>query len=314
MEVTQTTESTGSAQPSQQADTGSSQSTQGSASTQSEAQSQSPAPDYTPNYKFKYPKLGANEQVEQEFDEWIRPHVTKDTEEKIRDLYTKAHGMDFFKQKYAKVTDTYNQYKESINPSVEAYQTLAKIYNQGDLDTFFKGIGLPEDKLYQYVLDKLQEKELPPEQLQKKQYYADLERKQRALEESHQSLLERYEQESIQTRHSQLDTALSRQDLSPTVQAFDARVGKPGAFKDEVIKRGMLAYQMTGADISPEQAIQEVLMLVGGQVSPQQPQQMGRAQTVTPPVIPNVGSKGSSPATRAPKSLKELKELAAQMD
>lgn len=279
---------------------------------------QTPAtPSYTPNYKFKYPKLDSNEQVEMEFDDWAKGVINEKNESQVRDLYTKAYGMDFFKQKYAKTSEKLNK----LEPIVKTWDSLSKSFNQGDLDTFFKGIQLPEEKLYQYVLDKLNEKELPYEKRMEIQQQKELHKKATFLEQQNQELQEKYQQEQVQLRQYQLDMTLKQPETLSAAQAFDAKVGKPGAFKDEVIKRGLMAFYATGQDISPEQAIQEVLSLYGQpsvagmqqQVPGMQNQMNGASKQQTPPVLPNVGARGSSPAKRTPKSLSDLKKLAETM-
>lgn len=289
-----------------------------SSSTEPAVQTTPAAPTYTPNYKFKYPKLDSNEQEEKEFDDWAKGVVNDKNESQIRDLYTKAYGMDFFKQKYAKTSE---QLKK-LDPIVKTWDSLSKAFNQGDLDTFFKGIQLPEEKLYQYVLDKLNERELPYEKRMEIQQQREIQKKAAFLEQQNQELQTKYQQEQVQLRQYQLDMSMNKPEITSVAQAFDAKVGKPGAFKEEVIKRGLMAFYATGQDISPEQAIQEVLSLYGqpggagmqtSGASVTQGQMNGASKPQTPPVLPNVGARGSSPAKRTPKSLSDLKKLAETM-
>ena len=93
---------------------------------------------------------------------------------------------------------------------------------------------------------------------------------------------------------------------------FDSKVGRPGAFREEVIKRGQM-YAAQGNDISVEQAVQEVTNLlrpVYGEVqthaNPQSP------QVVAPnykPTLPNVRSSGTSAIKRTPNTLADLHKL-----
>lgn len=274
-------------------------------------------PAYTPNFKFKYPKLDSNDQEEKEFDDWAKGFVNADNEAKLRDLYTKAYGMDFYKQKYGKINDQFKGYKDKYEPLVKTWNELTEVYNAGDMETFFKALKIPEEKLYQFVLDKLNEREMSPEQRMERQRQTELKQRAMMLERENQSLQERYKTEITQAREFQLGQTLSKPEVSQTAKSFDERVGRPGAFREEVIKRGIMAFHATGQDISPEQAVQEVLSLIGGaqttqaaQVA-QQPQV--QATQKSQPVIPNVGARASSPAKRAPRSLSDLKKLAETM-
>lgn len=286
---------------------------QGEVGQSSEPQAQV-QPAYTPNYKFKFPKLGTNEQEEKEFDEWIRPAINKDNEAKVRDLYTKAHGMDFYKEKYNKTNEKYR----AVEPLVKTWHELSEVYNQGDLDSFFKGLKIPEEKLYQFVLDKLNEREMSHEQKLERQQQMELRRKATYLERENQSLQERYQSEITQAREFQLGQTLSKPEVSSIAKSFDERMGRQGAFREEVIKRGVIAFTATGQDISPEQAVQEVISLLGvssqaqsqGQQATQAQQQAAKSP---PPVIPNVGARSASPAKKTPRSLADLKKLADSM-
>lgn len=270
---------------------------------------------YTPNFKFKYPKLDSNEQAEAEFDDWIRTSVNKENEAKVRDLYTKAYGMDFYKQKYGKINDQFKGYKDKFEPMAQTFQDLTDLYNAGDMDSFFKGLKIPEDKIYQYVLDKINQREMPPEQIRQREEQMELKRRTMMLEKENQTLQERYQQEVTQVRENQLGSVLTRPEVTQVASSFDQRIGRPGAFRDEVIKRGLLAYHTTGQDITPDQAVQEVMQLLGG-VQPQQTATQAmqqNTQVAQKPVIPSVGSRSGSPAKRVPRSLEDLKKLAQTM-
>jgi hypothetical protein len=144
------------------------------------------------------------------------------------------------------------------------------------------------------------------------------------LEKQNQFYQQQYEAQMVQRRENDLGQTLNRPDVSAVAQAFDSRVGRQGAFRDEVVKRGVLHWNMYQKDISPEEAVNEVLTLVGGMANsasdPQAAQQGlpsaapgGFAQQKATPTIPNVGAKNSSPARRAPKSLDEIRKLADQL-
>jgi hypothetical protein len=114
---------------------------------------------------------------------------------------------------------------------------------------------------------------------------------------------------------------MSKPEVAAVAEAFDQRLGKQGAFREEVIKRGVLAHTTTGQDITPEQAISEVMGIYAAFVQPSQAGQMSPQMTPgapqgtskQTPVIPNVGAKNSSPTRKSPKSLDELRQLADQM-
>jgi hypothetical protein len=105
-------------------------------------------------------------------------------------------------------------------------------------------------------------------------------------------------------------------------------VGKPGAFRTEVIKRGKM-YAAMEQDAPVEQVVSEVLQLIGwqGQSTQAQPNvQNGAGAAAAPaagagtpaagqakPTLPNVRGKGTSPAQKVFKSTEELRKHARQM-
>lgn len=278
---------------------------------------------YQPNYKFRYMDELENK-IDGEIDEWARPFINQDTEEKFRQLWAKAHGLDFVKSRFNKTRGEYQAYRQQIDPLVQSWQELTGLYRKGDMDSFFKGLQIPEEKVFQYVLDKLNYQKLPPEQRATMEKARAAEQQASELQRQNEALAAQYQQAQVQTRTTELSQALSTPDVSAVAQAFDARVGREGAFRDEVVKRGVLAWHTTGQDISPGQAIQEVMQLYGALTSGQQAAaQMAQAAAPTgapavsqaqkAPTLPNIGGNNGSPARKAPKSLDELKKLAAQM-
>lgn len=272
-------------------------------------------PQYTPNYKFKFRSpLDPSRQEEREFDEWARPLIKDaDTEKRFREIYEKACGLDYVKPNYMKMRENLDTLKKEHTEITQSLQRLGSFLHEGDYDSFFKTLEIPDEKIFQYVLDKLNYQQLPPEQRQAHDQASTLKQRAYELELQNQQLQQAYQQTQVQARTASLDSALDRPDVKTVAEAFDARVGKPGAFRDEVILRGQLAWQTRGVDLTPEQAVKEVLALAGGSVAPaQSPQPQAQAQQ-RPPVIPNISGKGSSPARRAPRSIEDLKKLANEL-
>lgn len=274
-----------------------------------------PSP-YTPDFKFRYTDE-ADQKVEGEIDEWARSLITnKEMEEQVKKVWAKAHGLDFVKNRFNKTRDEFKSYRTQVDPLLQSWNELTGLYNKGDLDGFFKGLNIPDKVIYQHVLQKLNYAELPPEQRALHENQRAAEQRAEMLERQNQALMQQQEAYAVSQRESALSQTLSKPDVSAVAQAFDARMGREGAFRDEVIKRGILHWQMNQADISPDDAVKEVMSMIGGfQGAPAQSAPMAPSQTQSksPQVIPNVGAKNSSPTKRAPKSLAELKQLADQM-
>lgn len=262
---------------------------------------------YTPDWKVKV----LNE--EREVDEFFRPLVKDpDTEKKVKEVFEKMYSMEHFKNKYEK---THQQYQEVL-PKYQQYEqsvNALKKYWGTDKDMFFQALGVDQKDIYKWVAEKLQYQELPEDQ--KALYDNSREKSLEAmrLQEENQFYKQRMEQEAVQARTFQLDQSLAKPEVGSLQSRYDEIYG-PGAFRSEVINTGKQTFQMSGKDISPEEAIHMVMSkhkpmldrLGSGSQSVQQ------ATIDNKPVIPAIKAGSGSPAKKKIGSLDELRKLAAQ--
>lgn len=283
----------------------------------SAAQAEVP-PAYQPNYKFKYLDGDGKTRVEKEFDELLRPHIKDvEVEKKIRELYEKAAGLDYTKASREKIRLEAETVRAENFETKKALNILSTYVQNDDMQSFFESLKIPEDKVLKYALSRIQYRELPPEK--RAEYDQMRSTKQRAalLTEENQRLSNQYMEAQSQTRAQQLDGALAESNVSQIAQVFDARIGVPGAFRDEVIKRGQMHWALYKKDLPADQAVKEVLQIVGGQMpaTPNVPATPGTAQAhqsqEKKPIIPNIQGKGTSPAKKLIRSVADLKKLAA---
>jgi hypothetical protein len=284
------------------------------------------ASQYTPSYKYKILDK------EYEFDAWMKPLLKdKDTEEKLRDLVTRSHGIDEIK----KARDEFRTKLEDIEPkykNIDASLTyLSDLVNKGDIRSFVEAIRLPKNKLLQYAIEELKYLQLPAEERSR----IDAERAEAervvSLETQNQTLQQQLYQASVQSREHELAMVTSRPDVQTVVNQFNALVGKPDAFRAKVVEKGLTHFHLTGQDLTAEQAVQAVLSevrpLLGVAVSNPQltagQQLAGTGATSagqpvvvreTKPTIPNIQSGGVSPVKKQPRSLDDLRKLRSQLN
>jgi hypothetical protein len=277
-------------------------------------------PAYTPNLKFK------TFDKEMEFDPLFKGVVKDaDTEKKIRELHEKAYGLDYVKKNREELKSEVSElksWKTQTEKNINQAIGFAQSDNLDDMDQFFKTFRIPLDKVMKYAV-RLAERTPVEQQALDRHWQAQQGMSQ--YEQQLAELQERNQQLSVQQRTFELDQQLSRQDVVSVIEAFDSRVGQPGAFRAEVIRRGQL-YAAQGQDISAEQAVSEVLRLIGPMHQPSAtpagaaaqgmaPQVSTPPQVVTPsqkPTIPNISGRGASVVKRKPKSLEDIKRLAEQ--
>jgi hypothetical protein len=273
-----------------------------------------PAP-YEPNFKFKVMEQ------EHEIDEMFRSLVKDaDTEKKIRELHEKAYGLDTVKGRLEKVREEHTSTKQKLSQYEEAVSDLRELYQSRDFDTFFGKLNIPQEAILQWVAEKVNYNNLPPEQ---KALYDDALKARRDAYEARKQSREmsgKVDERSLEARRVLMTTALEKPDVKTFAAAFNAKVGKPDAFWNEVCKVGIQAHEQDGIDLPPEEAIKRVMDAYKpffGEAAPAgNPAAANQPKVVQPnpaPTIPNVqGSAGRSPVgKKKPTSIEDLKKLAA---
>jgi hypothetical protein len=268
---------------------------------------------FTPNYKFK------SGDFEGEVDEMFRPLIKDaDTEKKIKDLFTKAHGLDTVK---TRLTGEVESWKGKATESVEKYsalsQSLASLshhVNRGDFDSFFAALKIPEAQIYKWLQGKVKEQDMSPEEKAERARVRQEGTQLFQLQQQNQILMQNQQRFQEEQSKAALESALTSPDVSALAQQFDTQVGVQGAFRKEVIKHGYTMYLLNGnVDPHPNDVVKDLMGTLGKIIQPQQANggmqtnnQAGASQK--PPIIPNVAGKSASPVKSAPRSIKELRE------
>lgn len=268
-------------------------------------------PGYTPNFKYKV----LNE--EKEFDPFIRD-VIKDAEieKKVRELYERADGIDFVKRERDRFRQEHSEYRKQVDPVIKELRQAGMFLQQGDLEKFFSIFNLSEDLLVKYVTERLQYKQLPPEQ----RAQADALRKQRDAyyEQTSEAeiLREQNAQLQIQQVNFELGILLERPEVKTVVSNFDARAGKPGAFLEKFEKYADYLCSAERRFVPPSEAMKSFLDLLGNSYSQPQPEaQQAPAQApavVAPPSqkpsVRTFPAQGTAPVKKGYRSLQDLRK------
>ena len=115
-------------------------------------------PEYTPDFSYSV------HDEPMEFPEHVRPAVTsKEAEDYIRDLLTKAEGLPKVKSRLDEVTQNFENLQPKYKESNDALEQM-KYFAQNDLDTYLQVGGVSEEKLMAHVQNKLRLQELTPEE------------------------------------------------------------------------------------------------------------------------------------------------------
>lgn len=261
---------------------------------------------YTPN--FKYSVLDEEKEMPEKVKALIK---TEEDEKFFKELFEKSDGLDHVKTKHQSLKDNFVKLDEEYKGLVGELQELKGFYQKGDLDSFFQSLAIPEQKILEWAYQKVQYKQMAPEQRQLLDARREAEMRAYHLEKQNSSVMSEMERFKVDQKRQEIRMTLNEGSVKSFMDEFDKRAGKKGAFLEELVERGDRAFQR-GKDLHPMEVAQEIMRLYKVEAQMAEPKTIG-APKKGPPVITNVGSKASSPVGQAKvKTLADVKKLQAQ--
>lgn len=269
-------------------------------------------PPYNPTMKYKY------EGKELPIDELFKPLLTsEEAEKKIRELHE-------IRDAFPKYKETYEEYKQ-IAPQYQSLvgelQELGNLRQQ-NLPAFLEKMQVqPQDVLEQmdpaiikqHVARLYALEDLTPEQRhaynQQQQALKERDLYQRRTQELEQQVFQR----DVERKSFELDQSMGTSDVKDIQAKFDKHYGS-GAFKNEVIQAGQIAFKLEQRDLSPREAIERVMKKYSPLLNQGSPQMVQAPTGEKVKVIPNVTSRPVSPGKTKPRSLDDIRKLADSME
>lgn len=248
-------------------------------------------PPYQPNFKYKV------KDQELEFDEFVRGAIKdKEAEEKLRQLYTAASGVDEMRAARDADRQTLTQVQSTIGK-------IAKAVEKGDIESALSHVGIPVEAVFQMVAEKIKYENLPKEQKEMYDREREARRARESLEERTSLVDERLQRAEAHARGLELDVALKSDGIREIADSYDARIGKAGAFREKVALYGASVFAASGKDVSAMDAAStvanELKMLLsnpslgnGGAASPSADNTV-IIEKQKSPTIPAIGKAGS---------------------
>ena len=268
---------------------------------------------YEPNYKVKI----KDEEVE--IDKIFKPAiVSKEAEDKFRELYEKAHGLEHVKADRDVLREEYRTHKEALHKQTNAINILSGYLDQGDYQAFFKALNIPTQEVMKYSLTEAQKADWTPEQRASYDQQWEAKRRANLYEEyynSNQSQLESLQQDQVVKDYT-LETY--RPEVKEFIDAFDQRNGQ-NAFRKEVAQLGTYHEKVDGEVLPIRKLVDSVMDKYAPFMQMQKAETQGTKssqQVVVQrdvPVIPNTGPSGGAPVQKAITSLDDLEKLADSM-
>lgn len=280
-------------------------------------------PAFVPNFKYKVMDQ------EKEVDERLKGIIkTKEDEDFVRDLLTKAEGLEAFKTvTHAKLQEKHTaleqDYREQVIPYVQEIENTKKLvtgqtYEQRDYHTFFQKLGIPTEHILKYTKSILDYQDASPEQRAAIDNQRNVQLQLRQQEEQSQFFQSQNQQFAVQARTFELNQELTKPEVNSFASAFDSLHGN-GAFRNQVINQGALIFHTQKKDVAPSELVRLVMENFKGITAVQPkivtptntPANSSAPKTTTPPakkpVIPVVSGSGGSPAKKVFTSLDEIK-------
>lgn len=200
--------------------------------------------DYVPNFKYKV------KDEEFDFDERVQGIIkTKEDEDYFRDIYTRAGGIDSYKQKVNDYESKVSKLTSGIDELSQGFHRIKELRDSGNMSELVHTLGIEEDKIVDYALELARRSELPQEERERIEQNQIFERENQALKNRLNSLETQY---SIDQRNSQAQRDFQElQNLVAQDKDLDNAMREKGLdLQAEVINTGMSEFGRRGEDIS----------------------------------------------------------------
>lgn len=279
--------------------------------------SETPPAAFTPNYSLEIM------QEKKEIPELLRPLMKDEASSKqIREIMEKAYGLDYVKPKLEQARTQLTGVSQELGSYKGQIANAVQLFNRGDIDGWLKALAVPEERILQWVADKLEYSRLPAEQKAVLDARKQAETRAFTAEQQMAQFQQQHEQNLTQQVQTALESCLARPDVDSVAKAYDTRTGKPGSFKAEVNRRGDYIWRTQNKVAPPEQLVQELMQVIGPVAPPAASTQAPAASVAPPtqrqatPVIPNISGRSTSALPTSVKSIADLrakhKELQAR--
>lgn len=288
----------------------------------------------------KYTALGK----EYDLPKWAQEAMkSKEMEAEIRPLFEKVQAFDHVQTRAKELHGKYTELHQNHNDLVGGIEELHEIYREAAkpgqilmLGAMFENLKIPDNVILHYALARAQLLESDPAQQQIVMGQVQGLRDSLALRKQNAGLETTASSAQSHAMALELNIELAKSDVAPIVQAFDSRPGqKPGSFWGLVKDVGELAYNRDGVVLSPAQAVEHAMTLLGlrGQAAAQAlppnpapaaaaqaaPQAHAAAAPAVPvvaqghhanvPVVPRVNAGSGSPTPSKPKNLNDIRRI-----
>lgn len=258
--------------------------------------------EYEPDLSYKFKDETRN------FDERFSSSIkTKEDEDALRDLYTRADGLDSYKDKYSSLEGKYGELESKSKSLVGGFETLQGLVDKGDMRGLMQALGVDNEKLLDYSESLLDEEELPEKERELIKQNRDMTARMAKMEQQMNGYESQNAAHDYNAQKSEVESMIGSEIFSPIASGME-RLGL-NVF-EQVVTEGRQMTMANGKEPSAVEVMNFVAKKYGKFAQDNNNQDEGEGKK---PTLPSV--KGSAASTTGSKvrSLADLYALSDRM-
>lgn len=261
-----------------------------------------------------------------EFPEHLRGSIaSKEQEDELRDLYTRAAGLDSYKSKNTELMDQNNELaglKPELNRLVDGYRNIKELRDGKQYHKLIETLNWDKEDLIDFAEELLSEEELPEDQRVAIEGNRLLEKQVQALKYQVENFQSSEERRDMEAEEQELGTILSHEDYAEKV-ALLSEVGVN--VEQDVISLGTQMFNDSGRKIYPSVSdvvakvfenrqllIDKIAPNITKNVEEVKTEQVGERVIVRQPTLPKVSGTNNNVLDEV-YSLDKLREMSDQI-
>jgi len=257
---------------------------------------------FTPNFQYKV------KDEEFDFDERVQGVIkTQEDEDYFRDIYTKAGGIESYKQKVDGYETKITELTGGVDELSQGFHRIKELRDDGNMSELIHTLGIKEDDVVNYALELAKKNQLPQEERERIDQNSIYERENKDLRGRLESLEGRYKEEASNTS-AQNDFQQLQGLVGGEQNLADAMKAKGMDLQAEVINTGMSEFGRRGQDISISDALNLVKQKYGWLTSVEA-QEIAAPVIDQKPTLPIVKGGSSIPISSEITSIDQLQKL-----
>jgi len=267
-------------------------------------------PEYKPDFKFK--ASSKEYEIPEKFKSIIK---TKEDETEIKDILSKAYGIDSLKMRLDSTSQENDYIKTKVLPEYakqdEIISELGSYIDKKDFGSYFDRLGIDIKDVQKWMH---QELSLTPDQRQLYDQNRDLQKQVYQRQVESQQLKSQVDQTTqdkqnalVEQTRSALDFTLNKSEHKDAIQTYDGNHGA-GSFQRKVIEYASFKANTEGRNLTVEEAVRGAKELLVPATVHATPTTQTQALPKEKPTLPVVPARAQAPSGKQITSIKQLRE------